>query len=139
MWKWLHPYAKPDAAYQLCGKLLPWFASLGFLFLAVGTVLGLAYAPADYQQGDSFRIIYIHVPAAIWSMGVYMSMAIAAFIGIVWQLRISDMAALAMAPIGAVYTFIALSLVLFGANRCGEPGGCGMRVSPLSLFCCFSI
>ncbi|MDF4981300.1 heme ABC transporter permease, partial [Vibrio parahaemolyticus] len=85
-----------------------WFASLGFLFLAVGTVLGLAYAPADYQQGDSFRIIYIHVPAAIWSMGVYMSMAIAAFIGIVWQLRISDMAALAMAPIGAVYTFIAL-------------------------------
>ncbi|TQO84952.1 heme ABC transporter permease [Vibrio cholerae] len=108
MWKWLHPYAKPDAAYQLCGKLLPWFARLGFLFLAVGTVLGLAYAPADYQQGDSFRIIYIHVPAAIWSMGVYMSMAIAAFIGIVWQLRISDMAALAMAPIGAVYTFIAL-------------------------------
>ncbi|KQA19098.1 heme ABC transporter permease [Vibrio metoecus] len=108
MWKWLHPYAKPDAAYQLCGKLLPWFASLGFLFLVVGTVLGLAYAPADYQQGDSFRIIYIHVPAAIWSMGIYMSMAIAAFIGIVWQIRISDMAALAMAPIGAVYTFIAL-------------------------------
>lgn len=55
MWKWLHPYAKPDAAYQLCGKLLPWFASLGFLFLAVGTVLGLAYAPADYQQGTVFE------------------------------------------------------------------------------------
>ncbi|QIL84778.1 heme ABC transporter permease [Vibrio sp. HDW18] len=108
MWKWLHPYAKPDVAYQLCGKLLPWFASLGFVLLALGTVLGLAYAPADYQQGESFRIIYIHVPAAIWSMGVYMSMAIAAFIGIVWQIRLADMAALAMAPIGALYTFIAL-------------------------------
>ncbi len=108
MWKWLHPYAKPDAAYQLSGRLLPWFASLENLFLAVGTVLGLAYAPADYQQGESLRIIYIHVPAAIWSMGVYMSMAIAAFIGIVWQLRISDMDALDMAPTGAVYTFIAL-------------------------------
>lgn len=108
MWKWLHPYAKPETTYQLCGKLLPWFFILALLCLSIGTVLGLAFAPADYQQGDSFRIIYIHVPAAIWSMGVYMSMAIAAFIGIVWQVRLSDMAASAMAPIGAVYTFIAL-------------------------------
>ena len=108
MWKWLHPYAKPESTYQLCGKLLPWFSILALLCLAIGSVWGLAYAPADYQQGDSFRIIYIHVPAAIWSMGAYMSMAIAAFIGLVWQVRLSDMAASAMAPIGAVYTFIAL-------------------------------
>ncbi|HGY9572886.1 TPA: heme ABC transporter permease [Vibrio fluvialis] len=108
MWKWLHPYAKPESAYRLCGKFLPWFAILALLCLSAGTVWGLAYAPSDYQQGDSFRIIYIHVPAAIWSMGVYMSMAIAAFIGIVWQVKLSDMAASAMAPIGAVYTFIAL-------------------------------
>lgn len=108
MWKWLHPYAKPESAYQLCGKLLPWFAISTLICLVVGNVLGLAYAPADYQQGDSFRIIYIHVPAAIWSMGIYMSMAIAAFIGLVWQLKLSNMAAAAMAPIGAVFTFIAL-------------------------------
>ncbi|CAH8185313.1 MULTISPECIES: heme ABC transporter permease [Vibrio] len=108
MWKWLHPYAKPESAYQLCGKLLPWFAISALICLVVGNVLGLAYAPADYQQGDSFRIIYIHVPAAIWSMGIYMSMAIAAFIGLVWQLKLSNMAAAAMAPIGAVFTFIAL-------------------------------
>ncbi|EHU5005030.1 heme ABC transporter permease [Vibrio vulnificus] len=108
MWKWLHPYAKPETAYQLSGKLLPWFSVLALIFLTVGTVWGLAFAPSDYQQGDSFRIIYIHVPSAIWSMGVYMSMAIAAFIGLVWQVRLSEMAALAMAPIGAVYTFIAL-------------------------------
>ncbi|KGY12918.1 heme ABC transporter permease [Vibrio tubiashii] len=108
MWKWLHPYAKPETAYQLCGKLLPWFSILALACLSAGTVWGLAFAPSDYQQGDSFRIIYIHVPSAIWSMGVYMSMAIAAFIGIVWQVRLSNMAAAAMAPIGAVYTFIAL-------------------------------
>ena len=87
MWKWLHPYAKPEAAYRLCGKLLPWFAILSLLLLSLGSLWGLAFAPADYQQGDSFRIIYIHVPAAIWSMGVYMSMAIAAFIGLVWQMN----------------------------------------------------
>ncbi|GEM74359.1 heme ABC transporter permease [Vibrio sagamiensis] len=108
MWKWLHPYAKPETAYQLSGKLLPWFAGLALVCLSIGTIWGLAFAPADYQQGDSFRIIYIHVPAAIWSMGVYLSMAIAAFIGFVWQIRLSELAALAMAPIGAVFTFIAL-------------------------------
>lgn len=108
MWKWLHPYAKPEKTYQLCGTLLPWCSVLAFSLLAVGTVWGVMFAPADYQQGDSFRIIYIHVPSAIWSMGIYVSMAIAAFIGIVWQLKLSNMAAAAMAPIGAVYTFIAL-------------------------------
>ncbi|CAG19361.1 Putative heme exporter protein C [Photobacterium profundum SS9] len=66
------------------------------------------FAPTDYQQGDSFRIIYLHVPAAMLSMGAYLSMAIAAFIGLVWQVKMSDMAAAAMAPIGAVFTFIAL-------------------------------
>lgn len=108
MWKWLHPYSKPEVTYNLCNKLLPWSSVLAIVFLVAGTVWGLVYAPADYQQGDSFRIIYIHVPSAIWSMGAYMSMAIAAFIGIVWQLRLSNMAAAAMAPIGAVFTFLAL-------------------------------
>ncbi|MEZ9230809.1 heme ABC transporter permease [Vibrio amylolyticus] len=108
MWKWLHPYAKPETSFNLCGRLLPWFATLALLCLSIGTIWGLAYAPSDYQQGNSFRIIYIHVPSAIWSMGAYMSMAIAAFIGLVWQVRLSSMAAAAMAPIGAVFTFIAL-------------------------------
>lgn len=108
MWKWLHPYAKPEVMYHFCGKLLPWFSILAFLCLAVGTVWGLAFAPADYQQGNSFRIIYIHVPSAILSMGIYLSMAIAAFVGLVWQIRLANMAAAAMAPIGAVFTFIAL-------------------------------
>ncbi|NAW68738.1 heme ABC transporter permease [Vibrio sp. V27_P1S3P104] len=108
MWKWLHPYAKPETVYQLCGKFLPWFTTLTLLCLVTGIVWGLAFAPSDYQQGNSFRIIYIHVPSAIWSMGAYLAMAMAAFIGLVWQIRVADMAALAMAPIGAVLTFIAL-------------------------------
>ncbi|EPE37696.1 heme exporter protein C [Candidatus Photodesmus katoptron] len=105
---WIHSCKKSKYVYELCGKLIPLFSILTFLFLFIGTVWGLAYAPSDYQQGNGFRIIYIHVPAAILSMGVYMSMAILACIGIIWQIKLPNMAACAMAPIGAVFTFIAL-------------------------------
>ncbi|GDY24177.1 heme exporter protein C [Agarivorans sp. Toyoura001] len=108
MWKWLHPYAKPEASYQLAGKFVPWFSVFAVVCFAVGLVWGLAFAPADYQQGDSFRIIYIHVPSAILSMGAYSSMAVAAFIGLVWQIKQADMYVAAVAPVGAVFTFIAL-------------------------------
>lgn len=108
MWKWLHPYAKSESTYQLCKTLLPWFSIPALLCLLVGTIWGLLFAPADYQQGDSFRIIYIHVPSAILSMSTYAAMAIAAFIGLVWQIRTAFMAMTAIAPIGAVITFIAL-------------------------------
>ena len=108
MWKWLHPYAKPERSYQLAGKLLPWFAVLTVISFVVGLVWGLLYAPADYQQGDSFRIIYIHVPAAIMATGAYSTMAIAAFIALVWQIRLAEMTVAATAPVGAVFTFIAL-------------------------------
>lgn len=108
MWKWLHPYAKTDASYALCQTLLPWFGVSACLALSIGTVWGLAFAPSDYQQGDSFRIIYIHVPSAILSMGAYLAMAIAAFIGLVWQIKTAFMAMTAIAPVGATITFIAL-------------------------------
>ncbi|MBT0585075.1 heme ABC transporter permease CcmC [Alteromonas oceanisediminis] len=108
MWKWLHPYAKPERAYQLCHTLLPWFATVAVVSLIIGTVWGLVFAPADYQQGDSFRIIYIHVPSAILSMGAYVAMAIAAAVGMIWQWRTAYMTMIAIAPVGAVMTFIAL-------------------------------
>lgn len=108
MWKWLHPYAKSETQYHLCGKFIPFFAILTALLLGAGLVWGLAFAPADYQQGNSFRIMYIHVPSAIWSMGTYVSMAIAGIIGLVWQIRQAHLSIIAMAPIGAVFTFIAL-------------------------------
>ncbi|EMH4161552.1 heme ABC transporter permease [Pluralibacter gergoviae] len=106
--KGLHQLAKPERLYGLCGQLIPWLAVLSALLLAAGCVWGFVYAPADYQQGQSYRIMYLHVPAAMWSMGIYASMAIAAFIGLVWQMKMADLAAAAMAPVGAVYTFIAL-------------------------------
>ncbi|WP_410686765.1 heme ABC transporter permease [Avibacterium paragallinarum] len=108
MWKWLHPYAKPETQYHLCGKFIPWFVLLSTLLIGTALVWGLAYAPADYQQGNSFRIMYIHVPAAIWSMGLYVSMAVAGVIGLVWQIRQAYLSIIAMAPIGTVFTFIAL-------------------------------
>ncbi|MBD3585437.1 heme ABC transporter permease [Salinimonas sp. HHU 13199] len=108
MWKWLHPYAKTEKVYALCSRLQPWFAISAIALLITGSVWGLLYAPADYQQGDSFRIIYFHVPAAMLSMSTYVAMAIAALVGIVWQWRTAFMAMVAMAPVGAVMTFIAL-------------------------------
>jgi len=108
MWRWLHPYAKPEATYRLNQKLLPWFAVPGILLLVIGLVWALLFAPADYQQGESYRIIFVHVPSAFWSMGFYMGMAIAALSAVVWQIRTAEWAILAIAPIGAVLTFISL-------------------------------
>ena len=108
MWKWLHPYANPETTYHFTGKLLPWFIGLCLICLPIGLIWGLVFAPADYQQGDSFRIFYIHVPAAIFSMSIYFAMAVAALCGVVWQLKLADAAASAMAPVGATFTAIAL-------------------------------
>lgn len=126
MWKWLHPYAKHETQYHLCGKLSPFFGAIAVLLLAVGIVWGLAYAPADYQQGNSFRIMYVHVPAAIWSMGVYGSMAIAAIIALVWQIKAAHLSMIAMAPIGAMFTFIALVTgAIWGQTNVGNLVGVG--------------
>lgn len=108
MWKWLHPYAKAETAYNLCYKLLPYFAWLAGITFVVGSVWGMVFAPSDYQQGESYRIIFYHVPSAIWSMGAYSSMAVCALVGMVWQIRNAELAVYAIAPIGAVFTMMAL-------------------------------
>ncbi|EAA6159017.1 heme ABC transporter permease, partial [Salmonella enterica subsp. enterica serovar Agona] len=108
MWKTLHQLAAPPRLYQICGRLVPWLAAAGIIALATGWVRGFGFAPADYQQGEGYRIMYLHVPAAIWSMGIYAAMAVAAFTGLVWQMKMASLAVAAMAPVGAVYTFIAL-------------------------------
>lgn len=108
MWKWLHPYANPEVSYHLSKKLQPWFGAISALLLSIGLVWALLFAPADYQQGDTFRIFYLHVPAAMLSMGIYLGMAIAALSSLVWQLKLADASAAALAPIGAVFTAIAL-------------------------------
>jgi len=108
MWKWLHPYANPETSYHLTRRLIPWFALVTAALLVVGLIWALLFAPADYQQGESFRIFYIHVPTATLSMSIYVGMAIAALSGLVWQLKLADAAVAAIAPVGAVYTAVAL-------------------------------
>ena len=101
-----------------------WFAPLllvlAAVLFAVGLPWGLIWSPADYQQGETVRIMYVHVPAAWWSMGIYAFMAGASFVGIVWRHALADVAARAAAPIGA--TFAGLCLVtgsLWGAPTWG--------------------
>jgi heme exporter protein C len=108
MWKWLHPYANPEVSYHFAGKIKPWCYGLSALLLLIGLTWALVFVPPDYQQGDSFRIFYIHVPAAILSMGIYSGMAIAALSSLVRQLKLADASVAALAPVGAVFTAIAL-------------------------------
>ena len=108
MWKALHQLAIPERLYRLCGCWIPWLAALSALLLVIGLGWGFGFAPADYQQGESYRIMYLHVPTAMWSMGLYLAMAVAAFVGVVWQIKMADLAIAALAPVGAVCTLVAL-------------------------------
>ncbi|WP_371188243.1 heme ABC transporter permease [Thalassotalea maritima] len=108
MWKWLHPYANPETSYHFCGRLLPWLAVISTIVLTAGLALALLFSPADYQQGETVRIFYIHVPSAMLSMGIYLGMAIAALSALVWQLKLAEASIAALAPIGAIFTAIAL-------------------------------
>jgi heme exporter protein C len=98
----------PKWFYEISAACLPWFAIPAALCLVIGTVWGLAFAPADYQQGNSFRIIYIHVPAAILAQSAYAMMAIAGAIFLIWRMKMAAWVAAAIAPIGASFCFIAL-------------------------------
>jgi len=104
----VHKFSSPKNFYQMSGKLIPWFAWPCLLFLLAGLYYGLIKAPTDYQQGESYRIIYVHVPAAWMSMFIYMVMATSGAIGLIWRIKLSDMIASASAPIGAAFTFLAL-------------------------------
>ncbi|MBL4868379.1 MAG: heme ABC transporter permease [Pseudomonadales bacterium] len=108
MKEYYHKFGSPKYFYELTSKILPWVAVPAALCLLVGTVWGLGFAPADYQQGNSFRIIYIHVPAASLAMSVYVIMAVAGAIGLIWKMKMADMVAKSAAPIGAAFTFLAL-------------------------------
>ena len=109
MWKWLHPYAKPETQYRICGKLSPLFAFLTLILLGVGIVWGLAFAPADYQQGNSFRIMYVHVPTADLVNGsVRFNGDCGCGCPCVGKLSKLNLAMIAMAPIGALFTFLSL-------------------------------
>ncbi len=103
-----HKYASPKVFYDLAGRLIPWLAAATVALLAVGLYQGLFVAPPDYQQGESVRIMFVHVPAAWMSMFIYVVMATAGAIGLIWNMRLADMAVTAAAPIGASFTLLAL-------------------------------
>jgi heme exporter protein C len=104
-WFW---YASPQTFYPLAGRMAPWFAAAALLLGAAGLYVGLVVAPTDAQQGEVYRIIFIHVPAAWMSMFIYVVMAFWAALGLAFNTRLSGMMASALAPTGALFTFIAL-------------------------------
>jgi heme exporter protein C len=101
-------YAAPQRFYDLAGRAVPVFGALAVALAAAGLILGLLLAPTDAQQGDAYRIIYIHVPAAWMSMVIYVAMALWAGVGLVFNARLAYLLARALAPTGALMTFIAL-------------------------------
>lgn len=101
-------YSSPQTFYPLAGKMIPWFAWLATIFAVVGLYISFAIAPTDFQQGEAYRIIFVHVPAAWMSMLIYIVMAAWAALGLVLNARLSAMMAQALAPTGAIFTLIAL-------------------------------
>jgi heme exporter protein C len=101
-------YASPQAFYPLAGRLSPWFGALALVLAAAGLYVGFFVAPTDAQQGDVYRVIFIHVAAAWMSMFLYVVMAFWAAIGLAFNTRLSGMMASAIAPTGALFTFVAL-------------------------------
>lgn len=108
MWRWFHKLGSPKWFYAISGRWLPWFSVAALMLLIVGAVWALLFAPPDYQQGNSYRIIYIHVPAAFLAQSGYVMMAIAGAIGLIWKMKLADVVAKCCAPIGASFTFLAL-------------------------------
>ena len=100
--------ASPVSFFPLARRLAPWFAAGAVVFAAAGLWIGLLLAPTDAQQGEAYRIIFIHVPAAWMSMFIYLVMAFWAGFGLAFNTRLSSMMASALAPTGALMTFIAL-------------------------------
>jgi len=101
-------YSSPASFYPLAGRLIPWFAALAAVLTLLGLYLGFFVAPTDYKQGEGYRIMFVHVPAAWMSMFIYVVMAIYAGMGLVFNTRLSSLMASALAPTGALFTFLAL-------------------------------
>jgi heme exporter protein C len=109
MWLWFHKLSSPPYAYRVATLLRPWFFWVAMALMLFAAYGGLVLAPPDYQQKDAFRIIYVHAPAAIMSLQVYVVMAIAAAVGVIWRIKLAHAVAAACAPVGAAFTVVALA------------------------------
>src|ERR1700732_752304 len=108
MWTWFYKLASPPYVYGVAAALMPWLLGTAALAIVYGLIAGLAFAPPDYQQGDAFRMIYVHVPGAIMSLTVYMVMAAASAVALIWRIKVGHAVAAASAPIGASFALLAL-------------------------------
>jgi heme exporter protein C len=108
MWKWIQAFASPQNFYITSKKIIPWLLYPCIVLCIVGVYGGLFVVPPDYQQGETYRIMFVHVPSATMSMSVYFVMAVASGIGLIWQIKLANVVAKVSAPIGASFTFLAL-------------------------------
>jgi heme exporter protein C len=106
--RFFHRTASPPYFYALADRFIPWLTGILLILLAAGLVDGLYLAPTDYQQGESYRIMFIHVPAAWMSLFIYVLLAVMGGIALVWRMKLAEVMLVASAPIGAGFTFIAL-------------------------------
>lgn len=109
MWKFLYPLATPKIFFQKTERMLPYLGVMALVCLVIGLGWGLFCTPADYQQGDAFRILYVHVPAAFLSLSLYGVMSFLAVLLLVWRIKIAAVLLLSTAKIGILMAFIALA------------------------------
>lgn len=108
MWTWFYRLASPPHVYRVAAVSAPWLLGAAALCIGYGVIDGLVFAPPDYQQGDAFRIIYVHAPSAWLSLFSYTSMALAGAIALIWRIKMGHAVAAASAPLGASFTLLAL-------------------------------
>jgi heme exporter protein C len=104
----LHSLASPARFQRIANAVLPWASLLAAGLIGTGIVWGLAFSPPDYQQGDTVRVMYIHVPSAWMAMACYAVMALLSASFLIWKHQLADLAARAASPIGACFTAVAL-------------------------------
>ena len=109
MFLWFHKLGSPPHFYRIAGKWIPWLTWGFVLLLSAGLYGGLVLAPPDYQQGDSYRIIFVHVPSAWMSLLIYVVMAVCGAVIIIWRMKLAEVVLICSAPIGASFTFLALA------------------------------
>lgn len=105
---WFHKLGSPPVFHRFAQRWAPWFLVPAVALMAWGIYAALVEVPPDYQQGDSYRILFVHVPSAWMSLFIYVAMAVNAFIALVWRIKLSELLAMSCAPIGAAFTLVTL-------------------------------
>lgn len=108
-WTWFHRFGSPPYFYRVAGTLAAWFGWMAAMAGVAGLVGGLGLAPPDYQQGEGYRIIFVHVPAAVLSTMAYSVMATASAVGLIWRMNVAHAVAASCATVGAWFTVVALA------------------------------